>query len=368
VSTALAEFPAGASSHVGDTLRPMLTQVRIQNYKLLKDVTLDLGRLAVLVGPNGAGKTSVLEAIAALDGVAKNTPGARTPVVSGVEVIRREEPELAIAAKTSRPDGWLEVRVDRNGPHASSATFDGLRRGGFEIPWQSARKYGLGTALTLRMDPATLRRPSAPATKEPTISSTGEHLAPTLQYLHNLRDGRFEQIEAMLPKIVPAARRVRVVPAEVPTADGTQFGVAVEVEWEGSGWVPAAHLSDGTLIVLGLLTAIHRERSRLVLIEDLDNRLHPAAQEQLLDRLRELLAADPELQVIATTHSPFILDKLDASEVFVVGPSGPGESRVVRLDQHPRWKDQQGFTHPGEFWTWAQEGWVADVTPGSTTP
>src|SRR5437016_3939893 len=46
--------------------RTMITQFRIQNYKALRDVTLDLTPIHVLIGPNDSGKTSILEAIAAM--------------------------------------------------------------------------------------------------------------------------------------------------------------------------------------------------------------------------------------------------------------------------------------------------------------
>lgn len=40
-----------------------LNQVHIKNFKSLKDVQIDLGRVNVFIGPNGVGKTSILEAI-----------------------------------------------------------------------------------------------------------------------------------------------------------------------------------------------------------------------------------------------------------------------------------------------------------------
>ena len=43
----------------------MITRFRVQNYKALRDVTLDLTPMHVLIGPNDSGKTSVLEALAA---------------------------------------------------------------------------------------------------------------------------------------------------------------------------------------------------------------------------------------------------------------------------------------------------------------
>ena len=44
----------------------MITQFRVQNYKALRDVTLDLTPIHVLIGPNDTGKTSILDAVAAL--------------------------------------------------------------------------------------------------------------------------------------------------------------------------------------------------------------------------------------------------------------------------------------------------------------
>ena len=44
----------------------MITKLRVQNYKALRDVTLDLTPIHALIGPNDSGKTSVLEALSAV--------------------------------------------------------------------------------------------------------------------------------------------------------------------------------------------------------------------------------------------------------------------------------------------------------------
>jgi predicted ATPase len=41
----------------------MIQKVHIQNFKSLRDVSIELERFTVFVGANGSGKTSVLEAI-----------------------------------------------------------------------------------------------------------------------------------------------------------------------------------------------------------------------------------------------------------------------------------------------------------------
>ena len=41
----------------------MLKRVSIQNFKSLKDVTLDLQKINLLIGPNNSGKTNFLKAL-----------------------------------------------------------------------------------------------------------------------------------------------------------------------------------------------------------------------------------------------------------------------------------------------------------------
>lgn len=45
------------------TENKMLQRIRIENFKSLKNVTLDLQRVNVLIGPNNSGKTNVLKAL-----------------------------------------------------------------------------------------------------------------------------------------------------------------------------------------------------------------------------------------------------------------------------------------------------------------
>lgn len=52
----------GATAHPRDRI----TRIRIQNFRSLADVTLDLDGLSVLIGDNGSGKSSIVEAIETL--------------------------------------------------------------------------------------------------------------------------------------------------------------------------------------------------------------------------------------------------------------------------------------------------------------
>ena len=42
----------------------MISQIKIENYKSITSLEMDLGRVNVLIGENGSGKTNILEAVA----------------------------------------------------------------------------------------------------------------------------------------------------------------------------------------------------------------------------------------------------------------------------------------------------------------
>ena len=54
------------------------------------------------------------------------------------------------------------------------------------------------------------------------------------------------------------------------------------------------------------------------MIDDIDHGLHPKAQIQFIDLLRQVMVGIPEIQIIATSHSPYILDQLQPNEIRVM--------------------------------------------------
>ena len=80
----------------------MIKRFRVQNYKALRDVTVDLTPIHVLIGPNDSGKTSILEAIAALCRSADHDlPQAFTGLWDGPDLVWRNEPDLPVALEAA---------------------------------------------------------------------------------------------------------------------------------------------------------------------------------------------------------------------------------------------------------------------------
>src|SRR5271168_1639950 len=64
----------------------MIRKVRVENFKSIPDLTLDLGRVTVLIGANGSGKTNILEAIALASAAAQNKLDNEFLISRGIRV------------------------------------------------------------------------------------------------------------------------------------------------------------------------------------------------------------------------------------------------------------------------------------------
>lgn len=101
----------------------------------------------------------------------------------------------------------------------------------------------------------------------------------------------------------------------------------------------ATLLSDGTLRILSIAAAILSATSdSLVVIEEIDNGVHPSRAEQLLSSVSRI-AKDRNLRVLISSHNPALLDALpdDAvpNVVFCYRSPEDGSSRLVRLRDIP---------------------------------
>lgn len=97
----------------------------------------------------------------------------------------------------------------------------------------------------------------------------------------------------------------------------------------------ATLLSDGTLRVLAIGAAVlSAPKGSLVVIEEIDNGVHPSRAEQLLENLSRL-ATNRKLRVLISSHNPALLDALpnDAvpNVVFCYRDPKTGASQLTRL-------------------------------------
>lgn len=105
----------------------------------------------------------------------------------------------------------------------------------------------------------------------------------------------------------------------------------------------AALLSDGTLRVLAITAAmLSATEGSLVVIEEIDNGVHPNRAKHLLTCIRDI-AERRHLRVLLSTHNPALMDALPdealSDVVFCYRDPQAGDSRLIRLGdmyEYPR--------------------------------
>lgn len=67
----------------------------------------------------------------------------------------------------------------------------------------------------------------------------------------------------------------------------------------------------------------------------------------------------PGLQIIAATHSPYVLNECSPEEIILMSPDREGYCVAKRLSDHPDSERMLKVLTTGEFWSAEGEGWVA---------
>lgn len=341
----------------------MIHALSVSNFKSLREMTTGLEPFTVFVGPNASGKSSVLQALNFIS----RTYWAEHPKQMEGEIAQglsrgASEPIEFIATTESRRYRY-QTRGLGAGPPLGSAKWNGRGRGTTadlisedwkEWKWSPSNPTPLPLSVLLRLESSKLVPPS-PAS-DPTIMSadgTGVHSALASMALSD--PDTWQQLQTDLRRIIPTIRRLR----HTPTRPGQPPALLFDAL--GADSLPAHQVSEGTLLVLGLLTALHApDRPQLVLLDDLDRGLHPKAQKELIALLRGLMETNPHLQIVATTHSPYMLDCMEVDEVRMTLLRDDGSTACAPLTSHPqfpKWKDEMT---PGEMWSLFGEKWVAE--------
>jgi len=359
----------------------MIEKVEFRNFKALRDVSLELERLTVLVGPNASGKTSVLEGLYHLL-VAESGPQEECWNSNHLQSITtrgaKEPPSFhLIGDRGNFHIKWsLRARTIQQKHDIQKSVFTMQGRTG-----TNGKFADYGPAVLLHLDMNRVLAPSYVTDAVPQMEADGSGLASVLAYMASNMPDDFAKLREALRSVVPSVQDIRTPRAKVVrvepdsiTVEGKRYdrleereywGNSIEFDMDGAPQIPAGLASEGTLLVLGLLTAIMGPvHPRVVLLDDLERALHPKAQRDLVDLLRKLLDQDPNLQIVATSHSPYLLDNFRPEEVRLTARKDDGSVAIARLDEHPQFEKWKEEMSPGEFWSLVGEQWVAEAAAG----
>src|SRR5262245_22149958 len=350
----------------------MIRKAKFENFKGLRavEVTFD-SRFTVLVGPNGSGKTSVLEGIEFVIR-AWSDRHFRTQLGEFGERLEKLrstgaqlEPLLTIVDETNSGPGLRSVVAESVKKRLSPflKTEGGVSN---TITVNQLGQIPFSPVLRPHFRASAVAKPSVTQATPPPVSEEGAGVPSLLGYLKLRDDELFDRIEERFCHVIPNVRKLRV---DRSHDSGPAAGEKLLFDTTFASKIPADQMSDGTLYILALVVAIlGPHRPKTLLIDDIDLRLHPKAQYELVTLLKQFLLGFPELQIIATSHSPYILDKLDPNEVRVTGLGEDGSVVVARLEDHPdfpKWRDAMS---PGELWSHTGEEWLKKLTRSTPTP
>ena len=192
-------------------------------------------------------------------------------------------------------------------------------------PHLVAARRELESWLFFYFEPRERMRAANPVKEVRHIGLMGEELAAFLNTLKATDERQFRGIEKALHMLMPNIDGI-----EVEVSDLGEVELRVR---EGDVAVPAGVLSEGALRMLGLLALTGVEEGpALVGFEEPENGVHP----RRIQLIAELLNTQKTLnntQYIVTTHSPVLVDLLDARSLFVVKRN----HRTTRIGSFSTW-------------------------------
>lgn len=355
----------------------MIDRIKIQNFKSIVNMTLDLGRINVIIGTNGCGKTNILEAITFASAASQNKLeneflGTRLRNVpsqfmfSAFEDIESQK-EIIISVKEEREVIYKIKLTDNKWKAATSANIEDFAS--FEKIKEQANKIGESIAN---------KNNSSDIIKEWKVPD--DLLETLMEWLKLVPHPELANFLIYAPEetklrtfsddtyILPFGRRGEGLFQHLRQLTENKDEVAIKAINEGLfmlDWFDGFNIPDnlltneyklsigdrylseslhqfdqrstneGFLYLLFYLTLFNsKEAPSFFAIDNIETSFNP----KLCTRLTEYLtgaAKKNDKQVILTTHSPYVLDGLDLSDdevrLFVARRDIDGHTRIERI-------------------------------------
>ena len=378
----------------------MITQVDIKNFKAIRQASVDLTPVHLLIGPNDSGKTSVLEAIAAVcrsvDHDATNSFLGRW---QGRELVNSaaSESQVEIGVEIAGGDSTIKYRVCANFPDS-----------GRQVRWQSAvATINLPDSILSPLPDQTLsayarshanheadamKRPQWPIAQQisqlvggcwylrwtarnlalPTalnpdrrfrVEGNGFGLPTLIDDLLNYDRESFAALEREFTRIFPHVRSIALVQQQGFNSPVDQSDETLSLQPSPGKQIvfrlkyserdlPASQAAEGMLYILGYLALMYLPSPpRVLLIEEPENGIHPNRVGDIVRILRRLVESHPVTQVVMTTHSPYLVDAFQPEEVTWCRRNEAGDVVLTRLDTLSEVERSLSVFSLGEIWT-----------------
>ncbi len=335
-----------------------IEQITLRNFRCFEERTFNLDpHFNVLYGENGTGKTAILEAMAVaigswLLGVSEFGRGIRWEDVrllaskQGEEIVFEPQAPAEITARGSVVGERLEWKRTRANPRGgttyalakeirtlSQKTIKQIREGG-DVVAPVIAYYDTARLWSPHYDTAA-RKASIKKSELSRLEAYRDCLNGKLDILGLMRwldrQDRIEYEEKSRPKLYSAVLSAMTeILGDVEEIKYSSRRAEIVVTFKGREPQPFTNLSDGQRSMLALAGDIATRMARLnpqlgenalgetpgvVLIDELDLHLHPNWQRGIVPSLQKTF---PKVQFITTTHSVFIMQTLEESNLLPI--------------------------------------------------
>lgn len=324
----------------------MITQLRFQNFKALKNAELKLGTFNIIIGPNGSGKSSVLQGLKSLA-----EPNSIDLELAASVGTRRELVKVNAILLEGEIQSKLQFQF-----YPNMGQFVGLmdNQGGVDLTQPTRQR--LDTILKgiriFSFEASSLGHPVS-AQQIRALQPDGRNLVGALTHLRDKDEDAYDHLRKEFQRWIPEYDSIGF--------ENDQQGVRhLKLRQKVTKQtISASQASEGTLLALALLTIVYQPGNPILVgLEEPDRGLHPRLLRELRDALYRLsfpsdfgIQRNP-VQVVVTTHSPFFLDlfKEHPEQVIIAEKQSDGTATFKNLSEDKELREKIGDAPLGEVW------------------
>jgi predicted ATPase len=303
----------------------VIASVAFHNFKALRSARLELAPFNLVIGPSGSGKTSLIEAVLRLQALSRRPAGDPAAIKTD---------RAMLEFRFRPPFDAIGVRIGC----ASDYTCDLLVVSPPDAPDWPRLKDAIGGLQAFALDHRSMAQPSRPESGEKLLPN-GSNIAAVLASIAERAPAAFGELRDAFVRMLPEFRDIDF--ARVP-----EGGVTIELplrEHQDGERVGAQDLAQGTLFTLAMLAiAYDPDPPALVCVEEIDRGIHPRMLREIRDLFYRLSypetcgARRRPTQVIATTHSPLMVDLFkDHPEEVVITQKHGSIAHFQKLADRP---------------------------------
>ena len=300
----------------------MLTNLSITGFRCFRQLDVELKPLTVLIGANDTGKSAFLDAIEYL--------GPSDPKTLAALDHFRGDSNKAMNVLGTLSDGQTRRLIA-----ASKATpMSRFQIERFQLPTTGVSTECKGFDQN---EMANLF-----------LGQDGNRVAALIDHLLRNDLTRFLELRDALRRLVPGFEDIKI---ETPTAQTRRIDFVIE----GGLRLPAQKTSAGVRLLLFFLALVHHPNPpSIILLEEPETGIHPKRLKDVMQLLRGITQGQfgiAPVQVILTTHSPYLLDdvKPEEDQVLVFQRDEDG-SRTAKPVDWSRLKEYFDGFLLGEIW------------------